>query len=192
MAERLATLEKLQGKRKGPQLLLTTANAATQRNLTPFRIRQLTRRLAEGERIERDRLVELLQANGYQRTDAVHDAGEYAVRGSIVDLFPAGESQALRLDFFGDEIETMRGSTRRPAVDRQGRLLHPDAGQRGAARRGDGQALPRPLPRAVRRQCHRRPALPGDQRRAAAGRDGALAAAARGKAGHAVRPSRRG
>jgi len=38
MAERLATLEKLQGKRKGPQLLLTTANAATQRNLTPFRI----------------------------------------------------------------------------------------------------------------------------------------------------------
>jgi len=108
MAERLATLEKLQGKRKGPQLLLTTANAATQRNLTPFRIRQLTRRLAEGERIERDRLVELLQANGYQRTDAVHDAGEYAVRGSIVDLFPAGEGQALRLDFFGDEIETMR------------------------------------------------------------------------------------
>ena len=108
MAERLATLEKLQGKRTGPQLLIATANAATQRTLTPFRIRQLTRRLAEGERIERDRLVELLQANGYQRTDAVHDAGEYAVRGSIVDLFPAGEELAIRLDFFGDEIETMR------------------------------------------------------------------------------------
>ena len=108
MAERLATLEKLQARRKGPQLLIATANAATQRILTPFRIRQLTRRLAEGERIERDRLVELLQANGYQRTDAVHDAGEYAVRGSIVDLFPAGEELAIRLDFFGDEIETMR------------------------------------------------------------------------------------
>ena len=108
MAERLATLEKLQAKRKGPQLLIATANAATQRMLTPFRIRQLTRRLAEGERIERDRLVSLLAANGYQRTDAVHDAGEFAVRGSIVDLFPAGENQAIRLDFFGDEIETMR------------------------------------------------------------------------------------
>ena len=108
MAERLATLGKLQAKRKGPQLLIATANAVTQRILTPFRIRQLTRRLAEGERIERDRLVALLQANGYQRTDAVHDAGEYAVRGSIVDLFPAGESEAIRLDFFGDEIETMR------------------------------------------------------------------------------------
>ena len=108
MAERLATLEKLQAKRKGPQLLIATANAATQRVLTPFRVRQLTRRLAEGERIERDRLVTLLTANGYQRTDAVHDAGEFAVRGSIVDLFPAGESEAIRLDFFGDEIETMR------------------------------------------------------------------------------------
>jgi transcription-repair coupling factor (superfamily II helicase) len=108
MAERLATLEKLQGKHKGPQLLVATANAATQRIITPFRIRQLTRRLAAGERIERDRLVELLAANGYQRTDAVHDAGEFAVRGSIVDLFPAGEVLAIRLDFFGDEIETMR------------------------------------------------------------------------------------
>jgi len=108
MAERLATLEKLQAKHKGPQLLIATANAATQRILTPFRIRQLTRRLAEGERIERDRLVELLIANGYQRTDAVHDAGEFAVRGSIIDLYPAGEELAIRLDFFGDEIETMR------------------------------------------------------------------------------------
>jgi transcription-repair coupling factor (superfamily II helicase) len=108
MAERLAALEKLQIRRSAPQLLLTTANAATQRILTPFRIRQLTRRLAEGERIERDRLVEQLVAIGYQRTDAVHDAGEFAVRGSIVDLYPAGEEQALRLDFFGDEIETMR------------------------------------------------------------------------------------
>ena len=108
MAERLATLQALQDKRSGSQLLIATENAVTQRILTPFRIRQLTRRLAEGERIERDRLVELLLANGYQRTDAVHDAGEFAVRGSIVDLFAAGESEAIRLDFFGDEIETMR------------------------------------------------------------------------------------
>jgi transcription-repair coupling factor (superfamily II helicase) len=108
MAERLATLQALQRPRKGPQLLVVTANAMTQRVLTPFRIRSLTRRLAEGERVERDALVTLLLANGYQRSDAVHDAGEFAVRGSIVDLFPAGESTALRLDFFGDEIETMR------------------------------------------------------------------------------------
>ena len=108
MAERLAALQALQGKREGPQLLIATANAATQRVLTPFRIRQLTRRLAPGERIDRDQLVTLLSANGYQRTDAVADAGDFAVRGSLVDLFPAGQKHAIRLDFFGDEIETMR------------------------------------------------------------------------------------
>nr|WP_237219917.1 transcription-repair coupling factor [Sphingomonas arenae] len=108
MAERLAALQALQGKRDGPQLFIATANAATQRVLTPFRIRQLTRRLAPGERIDRDQLVTLLSANGYQRTDAVADAGDFAVRGSLVDLFPAGQKHATRLDFFGDEIETMR------------------------------------------------------------------------------------
>ena len=58
MAERLATLSALQAKRDKPQLLVATASAATQRVLTPFRIRQLTRRIAEGERIEREALIE--------------------------------------------------------------------------------------------------------------------------------------
>ena len=108
MAERIAALHRLQVKASKPQLFLTTVNAATQRVLTPFRIRQLVATLMPGERIDRDKLAGLLQANGYVRTDTVHDQGEYAVRGGIVDLFPSGEEQALRLDFFGDEIETVR------------------------------------------------------------------------------------
>ncbi len=108
MADRIAALHRLQGKRTQPQLVLTTANAATQRVLTPFRIRQLVATLKPGERIGRDRLAGLLQANGYVRTETVHDQGEYAVRGGLVDLFPSGETQGLRLDFFGDEIESVR------------------------------------------------------------------------------------
>ncbi|HEV2596158.1 MAG TPA: transcription-repair coupling factor [Sphingomicrobium sp.] len=108
MAERLATLNALQAKRDEPQLLVTTASAASQRMLTPFRIRQLTRRVAEGERIEREALIEQLHSLGYQRADTVAEAGEYAVRGSLIDLFPAGEELALRLDFFGDEIDSVR------------------------------------------------------------------------------------
>jgi transcription-repair coupling factor (superfamily II helicase) len=107
-SERLATLHALQRRAAGPQLLVTTVNAATQRTLTPFRIRQLVARLAPGEAIDRDRLAALLQANGYGRTETVRDPGEFAVRGGLVDLFPAGEEQALRLDFFGDEIESVR------------------------------------------------------------------------------------
>ncbi|KQR81352.1 transcription-repair coupling factor [Sphingomonas sp. Leaf343] len=108
MAERIAALHRMQVKPKTPQLILTTVNAATQRALTPFRIRQLVATLAPGERIGRDDLATLLQANGYVRTETVHDQGDYAVRGGLVDLFPSGEEQALRLDFFGDEIESVR------------------------------------------------------------------------------------
>jgi transcription-repair coupling factor (superfamily II helicase) len=107
-SERLATLHALQRKPAKPQLLVTTVNAATQLTLSPFRIRQLVARLAPGERIDLDRLAALLSANGYMRTDTVQDAGEFAVRGGLVDLFPAGEEQGLRLDFFGDEIESVR------------------------------------------------------------------------------------
>jgi transcription-repair coupling factor (superfamily II helicase) len=107
-SERLATLHALQRRSDKPQLLVTTVNAATQRTLTPFRVRQLVAPLAPGERIDMAKLSALLSANGYHRTDTVQDAGEYAVRGGLVDLFPAGESEGLRLDFFGDEIESVR------------------------------------------------------------------------------------
>lgn len=108
MAERMAALAALQSKASKPRLILTTVNAATQRTLTPFRIRQMTARLAPGERISLDKLAALLSANGYVRTDTVHDSGEFAVRGGLVDLFPSGSEQGLRLDFFGDEIESVR------------------------------------------------------------------------------------
>jgi transcription-repair coupling factor (superfamily II helicase) len=122
-SERLATLHALQRKADKPQLLVTTVNAATQRTLTPFRIRQLVARLAPGERIDMAKLSALLSANGYHRTDTVQDAGEYAVRGGIVDLFPAGETEGLRLDFFGDEIESVRRfdpATQRTTGDERG------------------------------------------------------------------------
>ncbi len=107
-SERMATLSALQDKAAGPQLLVTTVNAASQRTLTPFRLRQLIARLAPGERIDRDDLAKLLQANGYVRSETVADAGDFAVRGSLVDLFPSGIDHAMRLDFFGDEIESVR------------------------------------------------------------------------------------
>ncbi|ETI64429.1 transcription-repair coupling factor, partial [Sphingobium sp. C100] len=105
---RLAGLYALQARPKGPQLVVTTLAAMTQRTLTPFRVRQLVAKLAPKERIAITRLADMLQGNGYVRTDTVHDRGEFAIRGGIVDLFPGGEEQPLRLDFFGDEIETVR------------------------------------------------------------------------------------
>ena len=107
-ADRLATLSALQQPAKRGELLLTTVAAITQRTLTPFRIRQLATTLAAGQRIDRDALAELLISNGFSRVDTVADQGEFAVRGGILDLFPAGEDTGLRVDFFGDEIESIR------------------------------------------------------------------------------------
>ena len=107
-AERLAALAALSVPPKGAQLVVTTINAVTQRTLPATRVAALTALIKPGTRIDRDALAKKLAANGYVRTDTVVEAGEYAVRGSLLDLMPAGSEHALRLDFFGDEVETLR------------------------------------------------------------------------------------
>ncbi|MDF8335081.1 transcription-repair coupling factor [Novosphingobium cyanobacteriorum] len=107
-SRRLSALQRLQWKREGPQLFVTTINAVLQRALTPFRIRESTRLLKPGMEIGRESLIALLQRQGYARTDTVVDSGEYAVRGSVFDIYPSGLDHGLRLDFFGDELETLR------------------------------------------------------------------------------------
>jgi transcription-repair coupling factor (superfamily II helicase) len=107
-AERLAALAQLTEAPKGAQLIVTTIAAMTQRTLLPARIAALTAMIKPGSRIDRDALARKLSANGYVRADTVVEAGEFAVRGSLLDVMPAGSPHALRLDFFGDEVETIR------------------------------------------------------------------------------------
>ena len=107
-ARRLAALHRLQAGKIGSQLLVTTVNALLQRVLTPFRVREAVRELKPGMTIAREALIGLLQRQGYNRTDTVIDHGEFAVRGSIFDLFPSGLDAGLRLDFFGDDLESLR------------------------------------------------------------------------------------
>jgi len=108
-AARLAALFRLQNPAAaGSQLLVTTVNAVLQRVLTPFRIRESVREFSPGTTIGHASLAALLQRQGYTRTDTVIDHGEFAVRGSIVDIFPSSLDEGLRLDFFGDELESLR------------------------------------------------------------------------------------
>ncbi len=60
------------------------------------------------EEIDRDKFVENLEACGYSRATLVEDPGEYAVRGGIVDVFSPGHKQPVRLEFFGDLVESIR------------------------------------------------------------------------------------
>jgi transcription-repair coupling factor (superfamily II helicase) len=63
---------------------------------------------AAGNVVAMEALVTWLSANGFDRTPTVRASGEYAVRGGIVDLFPPGADTPVRLDFFGDALESIR------------------------------------------------------------------------------------
>ena len=161
-SERLATLHALQRTTAKPQLLVTTVNAATQRTLTPFRIRQLVARLAPGERIDRDRLGR--PAPGQRLWPHRDGARSRRVRGARRPRRPVpgrrGAGAAARFLRRRDR-ERAPLRSRHPAQHRPDRRLHPAARLRDPARRGQRQALPLRLSRIVRRRRDRRPALPG-------------------------------
>ena len=111
MATRLATLSALANRGDGgaPALVVTTASAALQRLPTPEIVAASHYSAQPGDTIDTARLVAFLLENGYLRTDTVREPGEFAVRGGIIDVFPPGTEDPLRLDLFGDELEGIRG-----------------------------------------------------------------------------------
>ncbi len=109
VAQRIATLAQLEkGKRRGVRLILTTPRALIQKLPPRSFVRSNIKILSPGKRIDRARFLARLSAMGYIRSEMVIDKGEFAVRGGIIDLFLAGYKQPLRLDFFGDELESIR------------------------------------------------------------------------------------
>ena len=110
LAQRLTTLAKLsrlQGSEK-PLIVLTTVNAIVQRVPARDVVAAQALSVAPGHRLAMDNIAAWLEHNGYNRTSTVREPGEYAVRGGILDLFPAGLDQPVRFDFFGDTLESIR------------------------------------------------------------------------------------
>jgi transcription-repair coupling factor (superfamily II helicase) len=64
--------------------------------------------ISAGDLIDLDRCAGDLVAAGYERVDQVEDRGQFAIRGGLLDVFPATEDRAVRVDLFGDEIESLR------------------------------------------------------------------------------------
>ena len=105
---RLATLNRLRQPFTKPCLLLTTLHAVTQKTLPPDVLAHASLNVALGDSLPLEKLRGFLARNGYTHVSTVREAGEYAVRGSIVDVFPSGHDDPVRLDFFGDEVESIR------------------------------------------------------------------------------------
>jgi transcription-repair coupling factor (superfamily II helicase) len=110
VARRMSTLAELVQREKDPKpfVLLTTVNAITQR--VPLRdvVEMSSWAAAAGNRVDMNKLTQWLERNGFSRSSTVRDQGEYAVRGGILDLFVPGEEAPVRLDFFGDTLESIR------------------------------------------------------------------------------------
>ncbi|WP_026607822.1 transcription-repair coupling factor [Methylocapsa acidiphila] len=110
-ARRMTVLSRLARTRTAlerPRILSTTVNALVQRVAPLQTIAGDTFSAAPGNAVDMDALARWLETNGYARASTVRDAGDYAVRGGILDLFPPGMPQPLRLDFFGDTLESIR------------------------------------------------------------------------------------
>ena len=106
LAQRLTTLARL-SRLKGsdkPLIVLTTVNAIVQRVPAREVIAAQALSVAPGHVVPMDSIVAWLEHNGYNRSSTVREPGEYAVRGGILDLFPAGLDQPVRFDFFGDSL----------------------------------------------------------------------------------------
>jgi len=122
-----------------PSILLTTINAILQRvppktyftdSSLVITAGQATKDLTNGQTLGPATLADYLAGQAYLRTDTVRETGEFAVRGGILDVFPPGQTAPARLDFFGDDVETIRSfdpATQRSIGKLENLILRPVA-----------------------------------------------------------------
>src|SRR5690554_6365238 len=105
---RMATLAALAQGVTGPFVLQTTLNGAMQRLPACATIAEAKFSVALGERIDEGALRDYLARMGFPHSPTVTEPRDFAIRGGIVDIFPPGEAEPVRLDFFGDVLDGLR------------------------------------------------------------------------------------
>ncbi|QNL18741.1 transcription-repair coupling factor [Hyphobacterium sp. CCMP332] len=93
---------------KSPLLIIATINAVTQKCAPRATMAARGFQAKPGEVIDLEELKTYLTANGYARTTTVREPGDFAIRGGVVDAFPPGREEPVRLDMFGDTLESVR------------------------------------------------------------------------------------
>lgn len=109
-ARRLDALTAMASLQKKPHraIILVSANALLQRMPPASRIATQGFHARPGNQVDMESLIQQLEMGGFERVATVRDIGEYAVRGGILDLYAPGWEEAMRLDFFGDTLESIR------------------------------------------------------------------------------------
>ncbi|MEG9862466.1 MAG: transcription-repair coupling factor [Parvularculales bacterium] len=126
--KRLHCLAELAARPDKPRIILTTVNAWLQKTPPRAMFRGASLNLKPGDTISAADLMRFFTANAYHRADTVRETGEFAIRGGIVDVFPPGAGEPVRVDFFDTEIETIRHfdpETQRSTAGADVLALHP-------------------------------------------------------------------
>jgi len=108
VSQRLSTLYRLTQQPVGQRITVTTVAATLLKVLPRHKLEQSGLTAKAGGVLDGEKLQAYLVLNGYLRVDTVREPGEFARRGGLFDLFPAGRDQPLRIDLFGDTIESIR------------------------------------------------------------------------------------
>ncbi len=107
-SRRMATLAALAEGLSGAFVVLSTLNAVTQRIPARDVVRASSFRAVVGDRVDEARLKAFLSRMGFSPVSTVAEPGDYAIRGGIVDIYPPGPGGPVRLDFFGDVLDSAR------------------------------------------------------------------------------------
>lgn len=91
-----------------PVVVIATVEEASQYVVSPQYVISQSIHLEVSQSVERNELLEALVKIGYERVDQVEQRGHFSVRGDIFDIFPVNSDDPIRIEFFGDEIDTMR------------------------------------------------------------------------------------
>lgn len=108
VAARMTALSILTDPATRGAIVLTTANALIQKLPPISLVSTMSFSVKSGQVVDSEALIAWAMNNGYLRVPTVRESGEYAVRGGLIDLFPASEEAPLRFDFFGSILETIR------------------------------------------------------------------------------------
>jgi transcription-repair coupling factor (superfamily II helicase) len=103
-----------------PLAVVVTPAGLDAQLLTPTAFRDRVVRVARGDRLDRELLLEALQGAGYERVETVVEVGQWSVRGGIVDVFSPASASPVRLELLGDDVESLRSfdpSTQRSVAD---------------------------------------------------------------------------
>jgi transcription-repair coupling factor (superfamily II helicase) len=126
--ERISTLQDLLFHPRRHVVIITTPGGMLYQVISPQAMKEAMLSLGVGQEISvYDLLARLLQA-GYERADTVTRPGQIAVRGGLVDIFPIGDSEPCRIEFFGDGLESIRRfdiNTQRSAKTEEQVLISP-------------------------------------------------------------------